>query len=182
MRSLRRGHSLIELLAVLAVFSVTLSTIVLTLHALQKTGDHVRANMDIGIQEGRFAHQFRTDAHATRAFVASPADSADASSTVLQLTLPDQQIVEYRLQANRIERLVRSGDAVQQRESYRVRPVLQQGWAIVTSGSQPLVTVYLQRQLEGIPDTYHSLPPWRVDAVLGLWSPEDITTAGESVP
>ena len=142
---------------------------------LQKTGHHVRANMDIGIQQGRFAHQFRTDAHATQAFAASPSDNADAASTVLQLTLPDQQIVEYRLQADRIERLVRSGDTVRQRESYRVRPVLPKGWTIVTSGSQPLVTVYLQRQLAGIPDTYHSLPPWRVDAVLGLLSPEKIS-------
>ena len=39
MRSIRRGFTLVEMLAVMAVFSVTLSTIVLTLHALQKAGE-----------------------------------------------------------------------------------------------------------------------------------------------
>jgi prepilin-type N-terminal cleavage/methylation domain-containing protein len=182
MRSRRRGFSLIELLAVMSVFSVTLTTIVMTLHGLQKSGDRLRASMDIGIQQGRFAHQLRTDAHAAQAFVTRPADNAEAPSTILQLTLPDQKIVEYRLRADGIERLLRSGDTVQQRESYRVLPVPQQGWMVVAGGAQPLVTVCLQGQSGGASTTHPSLPPWRVDAVLGLLSAEKTTTTGESVP
>ena len=180
MRSLRRGFTLIELLAVMAVFSVTLTTIVVTLHGLQRAGDRARINMGIGIQQGRFAHQLRTDAHLAQAYTTQPADNTDGSSTVLLLTLPDQRIVEYHLRTDYIERLVRSGDTVQQRESYRVPPLLQRGWTIATGGSQPLVTVYLQRQLVGVPIDNHRVLPWRVDAVLGLLSPGKVTPKSES--
>lgn len=182
MRSLRKGYSLVELLAVLSVFSVALTTIVLTLHGLQKSGDRVRANLDVGVQQGRFVHQLRTDAHAAQALVTSPSDNGAVVPTVLQLTLPDQQTIEYRLHADQIERLVRTGDMLQHRESYRVVPIVAQGWTTVTDGVRPLITVHLQRSMAGLTTVHQNLPSWRVDAVLGLLSPEDTRPTAESMP
>ena len=105
MRSIRRGFTLVEMLAVMAVFSVTMSVIILTLHALQKAGDRAHANMSAGVELDRFATQLRTDAHAARTFTLSPTEPANSAASVLTLTLPDQQIVEYQLTADQIQRL-----------------------------------------------------------------------------
>ncbi len=137
MRSIRRGFTLVEMLAVMAVFSVTMSTIVLTLHALQKAGDRAHANVSAGVELDRFATQLRADAHAARTFALSPTEPPRVAASVLTLTLPDQQIVEYQLSSDQIQRRVRSGDVDQHHESYRVRPVLEKGWTVTVTRTLP---------------------------------------------
>ncbi len=185
MRSRRGGYSLIELLAVLAVFSVTFATIVLTLHGLQRGADRAHTGLGNGTQQIRFARQLRADAHLAQAFVTSPAADTGHPDAVLQLTLRDEQhheqIVEYSLRANCIERLVRRADAVQQRESYQVCPAAPHSWSIVASGSRPLVTICLQQPLASAPRAAsHDVPPLRVDAVLGLLPSSTIKPIAES--
>jgi len=172
MRS-RRGYSLIELLAAVAGFSVTFATIVQTLHGLQRGADRAHTGLGNGTQQIRFARQLRADAHLAQVFVTSPAPDTGHPDAVLRLTLldeqRDEQIVEYSLRANCIERLVRRADAVRQRESYQVCPAAPHSWSIVASGSRPLVTICLQQPLASAPRAAsHDVPPLRVDAVLGL--------------
>jgi prepilin-type N-terminal cleavage/methylation domain-containing protein len=173
MRSIRRGFTLVEMLAVMTVFSVTMSVIILTLHALQKAGDRAHANVSAGVELDRFATQLRADAHAARTFTLSPTEPAHSAASVLTLTLPDQQIVEYQLTSDQIQRLVRSGDVDQHRESYRVRPVLGKGWAVnvIKDPSAPLITINLQpAQSRG--NHPRGLAPLNVNAAVGLISPE----------
>ncbi|MHB8969848.1 MAG: prepilin-type N-terminal cleavage/methylation domain-containing protein [Pirellulaceae bacterium] len=171
MRSIRKGFTLVEMLAVMAVFSVTLSTIVLTLHALQKTGDRAHANISAGVELDRFATQFRSDAHAARTFTVSPTEPPNSEAHVLALTLPNEQIIEYQLSADQILRRVRAGDVDQHRESYRVRPVLERGWTVTANASAPLVTINLQpAQDRG--NHPRGLAPLSVQAAVGLTSPQ----------
>ena len=173
MRSIRRGYTLVEMLAVMAIFSVTMSVIILTLHALQKAGDRAHANVTAGVELDRFVTQLRADAHAARTFALSPTEPAQSAASVLTLTLPDQQIVAYELTSDRIQRLVRSGDVVQHHESYRVRPVLEKGWTVnvIKNPSAPLISINLQpsRSRGNHP---RGLAPLNVHAAVGLISPE----------
>jgi prepilin-type N-terminal cleavage/methylation domain-containing protein len=171
MRSIRRGFTLVEMLAVMAVFSVTMSVIILTLHALQKAGDRAHANVSAGVELDRFATQLRADAHAARTCTLSPTEPAQSAASVLTLTLPDQQIVEYQLTSDQIQRLVRSGDVDQHHESYHVRPVLEKGWTVNANSSAPLLTINLQpAQSHG--NHPRGLAPLNVNAAVGLISPE----------
>ena len=102
MRSLRKGYSLIELLAVMSVFSVTLT--------------HHRADAAWAAEVRRPTcarqHGHRHPTGTIRAPIAYgcpcgtgvrhavPPTMPTPPPTVLQLTLPDQQIVEYRLQTD----------------------------------------------------------------------------------
>jgi len=173
MRSIRRGFTLVEMLAVMAVFSVTLSTIVLTLHALQKAGDRAHSNVSAGVELDRFTAQFRTDAHAARTFTVSPTEPANSAAHVLALTLPNEQIVEYQLSADQILRRVRSGDVDQHRESYRVQPLLEQGWTVTANTSSPLVTINLQPAKDR-GNHPRGLAPLSVHAAVGLTSPAPV--------
>jgi hypothetical protein len=160
------------MLAVMAVFSVTMSVIILTLHALQKAGDRAHANVSTGVELDRFATQLRTDAHAARTFTLNPTEPAQSAASVLTLTLPDQQIVEYQLTADRIQRLVRSGDVDQHRESYHVRPVLEKGWTVDAKvPSAPLITISLQPAQDRSSHP-RGLAPLNVHAAVGLIWPE----------
>jgi type II secretory pathway component PulJ len=162
---------LIEMLAVMAVFSVTLSVIILTLHALQKAGDRAHANVSAGVELDRFATQLRADAHAARTFALSPTEPAQSAASVLTLTLPDQQIVEYQLTSDQIQRRVRSGDVDQHHESYRLLPVLEKGWTLNANSFAPLITINLQpAQSRG--NHPRGLAPLNVHAAVGLISPE----------
>ncbi|MHB0956957.1 MAG: PulJ/GspJ family protein [Pirellulaceae bacterium] len=191
MRSIRRAFTLVELLAVMAIFSVTMSIIALTLHGLQRAGDRVQASVGAGIELDRFAMQLREDTHAAREFALSapePADSAaevsaaevvepqsaSSSASTLTLTLPGQQIVEYRLSSDRIQRRVNTGDVDLHRESYRLRPVLEKGWTLAADTSGPLITVHLH--LASGPGNHPDpLAPLSVQCAVGLASPESET-------
>lgn len=182
MKSRRSAYTLVELLAVLSVFSATLAIIILTLHGLQKSSDRLRSDLESGTEQGRFAHQLRSDAHAAETFVARAAENSADQPTTLELTLPDQQTIEYQLCDDHVQRLVRRGNAVVQRESYRVVPAAHRGWTAVTTGVRPLVTVYLQRPAASAPDAHPSAPLWCVDAVIGLSSSPNQRPAAESTP
>jgi len=177
MRTSRKGFTLVELLAVISVFTVSLATIVLTLYGLRQSSERVQAHLQAGVQQTRFVHQLRLDAHDAIAPVAPP-----TANTVLQLVLPEDQQIEYSLHADRIERLVRSGDTVLQRESYRVTPDVQQGWTTVTTGARPLVAVYLQRPAIGRSQVHPNALPWRIEAAVGLLSSDNSKPSAESTP
>jgi prepilin-type N-terminal cleavage/methylation domain-containing protein len=173
MRSIRKGFTLVEMLAVMAVFSVTLSTIVLTLHALQKAGNRAHASVSAGVELDRFATQLRSDAHAARTCTLSPTEPANIAANVLTLTLPAEQIVEYLLSADQIQRRVRSGDVDQHHESYRVQPLLEKGWTLTANTSAPLVTINLQ-PAKARGNHPRGLAPLSVHAAVGLTSPAPV--------
>lgn len=167
MKSARRGFTLVELLAAMAVFSVTLGTAALTLHALLQSGARARDRMDAGVQLTRFAGQLRADAHGAVAATAEAGQGAD-SAVVLRLTLPGEQRVEYRLGTDGIERVGWSGTGVAEREFYRVPPQVERGWQVDAAGPTSLVSVDLATWRDVSPRDQHPSAPPRVEAAVGL--------------
>jgi prepilin-type N-terminal cleavage/methylation domain-containing protein len=168
MKSPQRGFTLVELLAVLAVFSVTLGTAVMTLHALLLSGARARDSMDASIQLTRFAAQLRTDTHTAVAITAVPTENAGGNPVVLHVQLPKEQLVEYRLHADGIQRVVRSGTSDVRLEFYRLRPLVERGWQIAPVGSSTVASVCLRPLCNGGRRDDHALPPLRVDAAVRM--------------
>ncbi len=168
MKAPRRGFTLVELMAVLTVFSVVLGGSVMALQALLQSGARARASTDASIQLARFAIQLRADAHSALAVVVTPAQHADRSRAMLQLQLPSQRWVEYRLQPDGIQRLVRSGARQEHNEFYRLRPLIERGWQVDSVGASSVASVWLLLPLCGGRRDEHAPSPLRVAAAVGI--------------
>ena len=167
MKRRRAGFTLVELLAVLAVFSVAMSLIVLSIVALQKAGNRVQSGITANAEWDRFVHQFRTDAHTARAYALSQSTPEVEHTDTLTLTLADATTIEYRLTPDLIQRRVRSGEVVQHRESYGIAPVTNPGWQLSRAEPKPLVGVsarLLALQSGNAAETR----PQRVESAIGL--------------
>ncbi|MCU0958749.1 MAG: prepilin-type N-terminal cleavage/methylation domain-containing protein [Pirellulaceae bacterium] len=167
MKSPQRGFTLVELLAVLAVFSVVLGTAVMTLQALLQSGAHARDSMDASIQLTRFTTQLRADTHSALAVTAA-ADEHAGSPVVLRVQLPQEQLVEYRIQPDGIGRVARSGGSEDRSEFYRLSPQVERGWQVVPAGASSLVSVELRAGRDGGARDRRAATPLRVDAAVGL--------------
>lgn len=169
----RSGFTLVELLAVLAVFSVAMGLIVLSIVALQKAGNRVQSGITANAEWDRFVHQFRTDAHTARAYALSQSTPEIEHPDTLSLTLADGTTIEYRLAHDLIQRRVRAGEVVQHRESYGIAPVTNPGWQI--SRSEPVPLVGVSARLLALQSGHAAeTRPQRVESAIGL-SPVSIS-------
>ena len=168
MKRRNRGYSLVELLAVLSVFSVILGTVMLTLHAMYRTNSQMRDNLDNVVQRERLAAQLRSDTHEALSAELAEADGQPGSMTVLRLALHHARTIEYHLHAEKIARRVLSGERVHQQETYRVVPVLEKGWSIDSQRPHPLISVYIQQRPVESADGHHGLVPIRLDAAIRI--------------
>ena len=153
-RRARKGFTLIEVLAVLTVFSVTFGTVMFTLHAMFRANVALRDRIEYGVQIERLASQLRLDAHEATAATTTGAENADRKGTVLELSFGDRRLIRYVLRPETVERLISVEDVVQHRESYRLRPVLEKGWDIDINRATPLVSVPIKQQ-PGVGDGQH---------------------------
>ncbi|MFW6171985.1 MAG: prepilin-type N-terminal cleavage/methylation domain-containing protein [Planctomycetota bacterium] len=168
---MKRQHTaftLVEMLAVMTVLSAILGTWILTLHAMRKTGFQFTDGMDAATQRRRFAVQFRNDTHQARAATIKRVDQDEPAATVLELTCPDDRVVEYRLHADRIQRRNRSGDAIVSQESFRMAPVLEEGWSTDETRPHPLLSVYLDQGPGVGANETRTLHPVLVRAAVGV--------------
>lgn len=148
MKTRRRAFTLIECLVVLLVMTMAMGTIVLSLHTMFETNQHVHGALEYRQQLHRFATQLRDDVHRTKSIEIKAAEDAASGGTELLLVKDllvnemEQQIV-YRLQPDRIERIVREGDATVHRDSYSVQPRAGSSWQMVRERPVPLISVEL---------------------------------------
>jgi len=164
----RRGHTLIEATVVISMFGLILSSVALALHATRQANRHVRDEAESQREMARFAAQLRSDAH--QAASAKLEDSKKGGSfwMVLLLTLADGQTAEYSLQTERIERVLRRGQAVVHRETYRLPFCVTGKWQLQTSGRSPVISLLLE-PAAGRSVAKTMMVPRRVDAVVRLF-------------
>jgi prepilin-type N-terminal cleavage/methylation domain-containing protein len=102
-RSARRGYSLIEMLAAIAVLTVVLGASTALIDRLLKLDRSARAHRDDWATAGRLARAFRGDAHAA-AFALTP-PGAERSAAELRLRGPSGHDVVYEFDQGTITRL-----------------------------------------------------------------------------
>lgn len=174
----RAGFTLVEMLAVISIFSVTLGLIVLSIVALQKAGNRVQAGVTANAEWDRFVQQFRIDAHSARSHTLTSSVAETEHPDVLTLTLADATAVEYRLVSDRVVRSVRAGEAVRHRESYGVTPLLNPGWQVSRSEPVPLVAVSVRLSARQAGRSELSLAQ-RVESAIGL-TPASLASTNHS--
>ena len=182
MRARREAFTLVELLTALTVFSTILGTMMLTLHAMRTTSRGFTQGIAAATQQERFATQLRLDTHQARNGVLKRARLEETADTLLQLTLADSRIVEYRLFEDRIERRARSGEAIVHRDSFVVSPLLDKGWSLDESRPFPLLTVQLNQIAAHGSGTAPTLSPVRVNAALRISTLPTTTASSSTTP
>ena len=112
----RQGHTLVEMIAAMAagavLSAVAIALIVILLRSAGVARDHIRKSA----VESRLAEQFRRDVHA--------ADSIDIEDSGLAwtLTLGPKHTVDYRIDANWLERSEKGDPDIARRETYVLPP------------------------------------------------------------
>lgn len=166
----RRGHTLLECLVAMSLFGVTLSTVGLTLHTMARSERLLGTALDADRELNRLTVQLRQDAH--QATSASTTDVGEQTPThsVLSLALPDEETVQYTLQPERIERVLRHEQTVRHRETYRLPAAAVGRWQVQAERPVPLVSLVLD-----LAPANSSMPigvgTCRVDAAVQLFRP-----------
>lgn len=114
-RRVRRGASLVELLAAMSGISLAIMTAALLIHGVLRDASEGRRFLEEERGSARLARRLRDDVHAAAA-VAPPADGA-----IVSLTLPDGGTIAYRLapDGRGVERTARPAAGAASREDYR---------------------------------------------------------------
>jgi prepilin-type N-terminal cleavage/methylation domain-containing protein len=114
----RPGYSLVEVLVVITISVVMLSTITTLLHTLLRAEQNARDEAVGQALLERLGGQFRNDVHA--AIRLQTLDHAAGPPTGGEFELPASRTVRYENQADGILRTERLGQAVERRKSFRL--------------------------------------------------------------
>jgi len=119
-----RAFTLVELLVVISLATVVLSTTAVVLSLLLRGDASAREAIVVHRRVARLVEQFRTDVHAASNFevVQSEVESETGKNQQgpWRLTLSDGRVVEYRWEDHGLVRLERQDNAVLRRETYRL--------------------------------------------------------------
>jgi prepilin-type N-terminal cleavage/methylation domain-containing protein len=117
-RPLRKGFTLVELLAVITVSSFVLGLCVATVYALMRMEQAGRARLAEGASLGRLSLTFRDDVRAATG--ARPSAGDDRNPARLELALPEGRTVEYQARRGELLRTERSGGKVDHMDRFRL--------------------------------------------------------------
>ena len=143
----RRGISLVELLLALSACSVILTLSAGLIHRIMQVEMCARCCADLERTSLRLANTFRRDVW--QAMDASMAATDSDQGTLLRLTLPENQRLEYRQEANSIVRILQGGERAVARDIFMFPAGVQ---AVVDQPSQrSLQLVLTPAQQAGLP-------------------------------
>ncbi len=115
----RKGASLVELLAVMAVGSAVVGVAVAMIHTVLRTESAVRERLETRAAVSLLARQFRSDAHEADGFGPAGGEPSSLDSPWQFTIAPDHQ-VRYTPQPGRILREERIGGELPKREMFRL--------------------------------------------------------------
>ncbi len=169
MRKLRRGFTLVELLAVITVVAVILSALGVTFHVTSESIKNLQTAAHRDGQLDRLAVQLRTDLHQA---VSAEVDEGDPASTPgpdgLRIELADEQSIHYFVSEGGLSRVARQGEAVQHRELFRVPGISATQWSIDRQRATPLVSLIITRRAGDVA-VYAAIQEIRILAAMRLF-------------
>jgi type II secretory pathway component PulJ len=162
MNRTRRGHTLVEILAVIAVYGVTFSLLTVALHSIFRTTARFRDEESRSSMLVRLDLQFRADAHAaTRWELASTKSTGEPAP--LTLFGVDDVRIEYRMEKGQVHRLLSRPGAPVQRETYWLGNNVSTRFDVVTNSNEVPSAGLLIEQRPNAETSYHS--PTRTQAI-----------------
>jgi type II secretory pathway component PulJ len=157
----RPAVTLIEMQVVITLMAVLLGLTGVCLHGMVRAHDRLRTNAQRRASLDRFSLQLRTDAHAA---IAARLDDDQATKTLV-LTAADASEIVYRAEASDVSRMVRQGETVRHRDTYRLPGVAGLEWAV--SDGDPLRVVVETLPAQGV-GRHAAAPPMKIEAAVGL--------------
>ncbi len=164
----RRAVTLIEMMAVIALSSIVMGLVGVTLHSawqIERAMDNHRLVLD---SIGRLAQQFRDDVHAAQTVGTSP----NSSAKKFTLNLSDEKQIEYQGAADAMQRLERDRDQIVRRESYTLPPEAAVDWQIESLGKRQQTSMIISYPLDAKPAEFSEQRELRIDALVGESPPE----------
>ncbi len=116
----RRGVTLIEMLVVMAVFTVVLTIAIGMLTLLLRLDERSRRHTDRLLSTDRLARALRADVRAALRAHGEPADPAGQAVTLLVLSLANDTQIVYEPQTNGLRRTKKRADATLTTEKFRL--------------------------------------------------------------
>jgi type II secretory pathway component PulJ len=156
--SRRAGKSLIEMLMLMGILSVIISTVAMMLVALMKTDRQIRRDLEQQTSLARLADKFRADAHAAKSCEVGAA---------CDLKVPDGRVIRYAAQERQIAREVRRGNAVEHHDAFLLPANARVEFALPSGASGRLV--HLEIVAVRASDHAYQTPirPTLIEAVIG---------------
>lgn len=115
-RTSRRGFSLLEIVLVMGGVSILLGLCGGLIHLMLRLDRVGRSHVAETATIGRLAHRFRRDIHASNR--ARPGDDEGRVGSYLELVLPGDRRVEYRVRGHQLIRSQHPGELAARTETY----------------------------------------------------------------
>ena len=159
------GYTLVEMMVVVAITSLVLSSVAVALHSLYRVDRRMRSHMVNTTTLTRLSLQLRRDAH--RAVSVEKIDGENGVSK-LMLALTDGNVVQYEAGPGRLLRIARSGEDVRHREVYRLPKKAGVRWKTEAERIPAFVSLEIVYQTGLIDDATDARRVDRIDAIVGL--------------
>lgn len=159
-----RGISLIELLAVVAITGILISSIGICLHGLYRADRRTRDAISGRSAISRAGILFREDAHASTSVRLR--DQSAGVPLALVFIQPEGRSIEYHFGDQRITRTVRQADNVAHRDAFRLPDGGRVEWLIDESPTAIASAVIVHPPEPGVADS--DVWPEQIDAAIGL--------------
>ncbi len=163
----RQGYTLVECMVAIVLIGVTLATVSVALSGVYRCRQRVGEESAMELDLQRFAVQLRADAHDAVSAEEQKPDEPDAAVVTLLLKLTDDRSVEYTLEGRHVERVLRQGDRLRHRDTYRLPKAYAAHWQVRRDRPLPIASLMLN------PETTGGNGPLRIrairlDAAVGL--------------
>lgn len=168
--SRRRGYTLIESLATIAMMGTVMTTVAVSMSVMHRASQRIREEAAIETDLQRLAAQLRADAHNALSAKTEGGREEDAAAESMLLALNDKESVRYSVKAERLHREHLQGEKVLHRESYRLPDGCIARWELEESHSVPLISLKIQPK-PGDFTKHMNGQPVQVFAAVGLLKP-----------
>jgi type II secretory pathway pseudopilin PulG len=166
----RRGHSLVECVIAIGLIGATFTTVAVAMSGMYRTSRRVCRAAGTELDLERFAAQLRGDAHQSLSVKEDIVTSPSGDAKTLSLTLTSERSVYYTLREGHVERVLRRGDALQHRETYRLSGAFTARWFVDRDRARPMVSLILEAGAAGASSPL-GFQAMRIDAAVGLLRP-----------
>jgi prepilin-type N-terminal cleavage/methylation domain-containing protein len=159
------GYSLVEMLIVVTIASLILTSVAVALHSLFRVDRELRQELVQSIALTRISLALRMDAHEA---ISATLEPSDGEPQRILLARPQGQTVSYTVEQTRILRQLQQGDQVKHREVYPFPEGTSLTWRIEELDSKKMVILDVVHHLGEIEGASDSQRRRRIEAVVAL--------------
>jgi prepilin-type N-terminal cleavage/methylation domain-containing protein len=161
----RRGYTLVELLVVISIVTVALTSVAVALHSLFQVDKQLRQELADAATLTRLAARLRSDAHGAEKAELMAGQTGTGGAA---FTAQDGRRIEYREESRRLVRTARRGDNVEHRDVFALPDHASAAWKIGKEGATTLVSLAITQQRGRIETAADARRMVSIEAAVGI--------------